>query len=112
MAGVALLAAGALAQASPRAVASHALMRCFSAQLTVVLGRPGAALGHAGSVVSFRNGSATACTLHGYPALQMLDAAGHRLRTQVLHGIAYTVPRVPERVATVKPGGEASFDLG
>jgi hypothetical protein len=72
----------------------------------------GVALGHVGRVVSFENISAATCTLHGYPGLQMLNAAGHPIRTHVLRGIAYTVPYVPDLVVTLAPSAEASFDVG
>lgn len=110
----ALLLVGTAAQAHvrPRSGAQAADQRCLSVQLKVRLGRAGAALGHIGQVVSFKNTSATTCTLHGYPGLQMLNAAGHPIATQALRGIAYTVPSVPERVVTLTPGAEASFDLG
>ena len=107
----ALLAVDAAAHAQTRSSTS-ASHRCFSKQLAVKLGQAGVALGHAGQVVSLRNTSRTTCTLSGYPGLQMLNAAGHPIRTQVLHGIAYTVPSVRERVVTLAPGGAASFDLG
>jgi len=86
--------------------------RCLSAQLGVRLGRAGGALGHIGQEVHFKNISPMSCTLVGYPGLQMLNAAGHPIRTQVLRGIAYTVPTVPKRLVMLAPGGEASFDLG
>src|SRR5579862_2745452 len=108
---VALLVADAAAQAQIR-TGTLARHRCFSSQLAAKLGPAGVALGHAGQVVRFKNISRTICTLSGYPGLQMLNAAGHPIRTQVLHGIAYTVPSVRERVVTLAPGAAASFDLG
>jgi hypothetical protein len=113
--GLALVAAGAaaaLGQAATAIPAPRAAARCHSSQLHVKLGSAGAALGHIGQLVSFENVSATTCTLYGYPGLQMLDAAGRPIRTQVLRGIAYTVPSVPERLVNLSPGHEASFDLG
>jgi len=111
---VALLLActAAQAQAPQRPLAQASAQRCFSSQLAVTLGRGGVATGHVGRLVSFRNTSATTCTLLGYPGMQMLDAAGHPIRTQVLRGTAITVPSVPERVVTLTPGALASFDLG
>jgi hypothetical protein len=110
----ALLVVGVAVQAyaGPATLAQAAGTRCLSAQLTVRLGRAGVALGHVGQVVSFKDSSARSCTLYGYPGLQMLDASGHRIRTEVLRGIAYTVPAAPRRVVVLTPGAEASFDLG
>jgi hypothetical protein len=42
----------------------------------------------------------------------MLDAAGRPIPTYVQRGIAYTVPKVAERVVKLSPGAVASFDLG
>ena len=102
----------AIAQAEPRAHAATAAARCHSAQLRVKLGWASGAAGHIGQLVSFENASATRCTLYGYPGLQMLAASGRQIRTQVLRGVAYTVPSVPERIVILAPGQEASFDLG
>jgi hypothetical protein len=85
---------------------------CVSKQLAVVLGQGGVAAGSVGMVVTFKNTSDAACSLYGYPGLQMLDAAGHPIATEVIRGTSTTVPSVPEEVVEVAPGSEASFDLG
>ncbi len=103
---------GAVAQVGSPALAQAPGARCSSSQLAVRIGQGGVALGHVGQVVSFSNTSHAACTLHGYPGLQMLSAQGHPIRTQVLRGTAYTVPAVPKRTVTLRPGARASFDLG
>ena len=94
------------------ATAASGPARCASSQLAVTLGEASGALGHIGQVVHFRNRSSVRCTLHGYPGVQMLDAAGTPIPTTVRRGIAYTVPRVPERVVTLARGAKASFDIG
>jgi len=104
--------AGAQAQAQPRGFAAATAARCHSSQLRVRLGWASGALGHIGELVSFENVSTTTCTLYGYPGLQMLAAGGKPIRTQVLRGVAYTVPFVAERLVTLPHGHEASFDLG
>jgi hypothetical protein len=109
---VASVAAVALGQTSTDAFAAATGARCHSSQLRVKLGWAEGALGHIGELVSFENVSATTCALYGYPGLQMLDAGGKPIQTQVLRGIAYTVPSVPERVVSLSPGHEASFHLG
>jgi hypothetical protein len=86
--------------------------RCLTGQLRVTPGTSEGALGHIGVVVRFTNHSRSTCELYGYPGLQMLDAAGKALPTSVQRGIAYTVPKVPERAVKLPPGGRASFDLG
>lgn len=113
-AAVALLLIGAVgaADARPREFTHAAVERCHSAVLGVSLGGAGVAVGHVGQVVTFKNHSSARCTLYGYPGLQMLNAARRELATDVLRGIAYTVPAVPRRVVTLAPGAEASFDVG
>jgi hypothetical protein len=63
-------------------------------------------------VVTFKNTSNAACSLYGYPGLQMLDSAGHPIPTEVIRGTFTTVPSVPEQLVQVAPGADASFDLG
>jgi hypothetical protein len=63
-------------------------------------------------VVTFKNTSGTACSLYGYPGLQMLDSSGHAIPTDVIRGTSTTVPSVPEELVPIAPGAEASFDLG
>jgi hypothetical protein len=85
---------------------------CLITQLKVGLGRFGVATGHIGGTANFTNTSSTACTLTGYPHLQMLDATGKPLPTEINDGISYTVPSIPVRDVTLIPGSEASFDVG
>lgn len=85
---------------------------CASSQLTVELGPSGVAMGHVGSVVSFKNISNATCTLDGYPGLKMLDGAGHPIPTEVTDGTSYTVPSIPEQIVTLVPDAVASFELG
>jgi hypothetical protein len=44
--------------------------------------------------------------------MQMLDAAGHPIATDVIRGTSVTVPLVPEKPVTLAPGAEADFDMG
>ena len=86
--------------------------RCHSTQLAVRIWREGAALGHIGVEVRFVNLSGGACSLYGYPGLQMLDGRNHALPTRVHRGVAYTVPKTAERVVIVRPRASAAFDAG
>jgi hypothetical protein len=85
---------------------------CESSQLSVQVGRMGVGLGHVGWMMSFTNMSSAACSLFGYPGLQMLDAARGLIPTEVTDGTAYTVPSIPGQVVDLAPGANASFDLG
>jgi hypothetical protein len=111
----ALLATGATFAAAS-AARTHAravfVPRCLNTQLRVAPGQSEGALGHIGVVVHFSNRSRSTCELAGYPGLQMLNGAGRPLPTYVQRGIAYTVPKVPDRVVILAPGAVASFYLG
>ena len=86
---------------------------CHSSQLRVEQGRVGAAMGSIGiTAAGFRNISKTACTLKGYPTLQMFDANGHRISTHVMHRASASVPFIATKVVMVRPGQAAKFDLG
>ncbi|HVB92489.1 MAG TPA: DUF4232 domain-containing protein [Acidimicrobiales bacterium] len=52
---------------------------CTSAQLGTTIGQPEAGLGHVGAVIMFRDTSATACVLSGYPGVAGLDSLGHQV---------------------------------
>jgi hypothetical protein len=71
-----------------------------------------AAAGHVAVTYGLSNASAVACTLFGYPGVQMLDASGRPIPTQVSHGGSYTFPVETPMVVTLPPGGQASFFLG
>lgn len=60
---------------------------CTSAHTAVSLKSMGAATGHAGLLLVFRNSGTAACTLSGYPGVNLATAHGHR---QV------QVPRTPQ----------------
>ena len=53
-------------------------------------------MGHVGQLVRFKNISAKTCALKGYPSVQMFDATGRPIPTEVTDGPAYTVPSLPE----------------
>jgi hypothetical protein len=71
-----------------------------------------AAAGNIAVTYGLSNASAVACTLFGYPGVQMLDASGRPIPTQVSHGGSYTFPVETPRVVTLSPGAQASFFLG
>lgn len=89
-----------------------AMRRCHTSQLTARLGRGGVAAGHEGQVLTFMNASGAACSLYGYPGMQMVGARGQRLPTHVHRGASYIVPSLPVRRVVLQPGWEASFQAG
>jgi hypothetical protein len=88
------------------------LSRCLNTQLAVKPGQSNGAAGSIGQVVHFTNVSHAACTLEGYPGMQMLDGAGRPLATEVHRGSSVTVQARPVRLVTLLAGGQASFELG
>jgi hypothetical protein len=84
---------------------------CRTAQLNIRLGHTGAAMGSVGSSAVFTDSSSSPCTLRGYPSLQMLDASGAHIPTRVTR-TATTVPRLPARLVSLRPGGHATFYIG
>jgi Domain of unknown function (DUF4232) len=85
---------------------------CTATQLRVELGRAGAAAGHIGQEVRFRNTSSATCTMKGYPRLQLIGAGGEHLATHVNDGTDYTVQAMPVRSLTLRPRAEAAFLIG
>jgi hypothetical protein len=105
-------AAKAAQAAAQAATAMSSDESCEASQLAVELGLSGAAMGHIGQVVSFKNISTRTCTLEGFPGVNMFDVAGRPIPTEVTDGPSYTVPSLPETVVVLIPGSEASFDIG
>jgi hypothetical protein len=85
---------------------------CAVSQLGLRAGRTTAATSHTGTIFTFRNQSHVACTLEGFPGLQMLDGQGRPLPTSVNWGTDYVVHAERPALVTLAPGGEASFVLG
>lgn len=56
-----------------------ALSNCRRPGLTVSVGGHDAGLGHRSVVLLFTNTGSTACKLHGYPSVAVLDAAGKQV---------------------------------
>ena len=54
------------------------LSRCAFSELSVSAGQFGAAMGHEGFAIEFRNAGAVACTLYGYPGVAALNSSGQQ----------------------------------
>jgi Protein of unknown function (DUF4232) len=110
---LAIAAAGALA-ALPLtlAPASSSVLRCTAAQLALRAGRVGVAAGNYGRVLVLTNVLAPACSIRGYPGIQLIDARGRPISTHPRHGGSYTFPARPVRTVVLAPGASASFALG
>jgi hypothetical protein len=86
--------------------------RCGAAQLALRAGRAGVATGHYGFVLILRNVLAPACSVRGYPGIQLIDARGRPIPTHPHHGGSFTFPARPPRTVVLAPGASASFALG
>ena len=86
--------------------------RCTVGQLTVRQTSSNGAAGSVGLTYAFTNISATACSLHGYPGMQMLAAGGTALPTTVLRAPSVVVPSVVEHTVVLAPNAIASFYAG
>ncbi|MGO8957501.1 MAG: DUF4232 domain-containing protein [Streptosporangiaceae bacterium] len=96
---------------SPSPPAAAGWPRCSPAQLTATFLSLGAATGHVGVEIVFRNSSARHCHLYGYPGLQLVSARGKALPTTVSRGGSFLFPAVTPHVVGLAPGQKASFDL-
>ena len=86
-------------------------LRCRPGQLRASFIPLGAATGHVGAEVVFRNASASDCRLFGYPGLKMLNASGAALPTTVSRGGSFLFPAVAPHLVGLAPGQTASFDI-
>ncbi len=74
----------------------------------------GGAAGSWGGAFGLTNRGRAACTLFGYPGMQLLGTEGHPLPgvplpTTVIRGQYEVVDAVPERAVTLSPGAQARF---
>ena len=95
---------------------SASTSRCHTSQLAAAVGQPQGAAGSAYVALTLTNKSSTACTLHGYPGVSLLDASGHQIGAPATRaaGPSPTIPLAPGAVASttvhtlnagVAPGG-------
>jgi hypothetical protein len=114
MAAVALAGCGATRSTVTRSSspARASVAPCRSDQLRLRPGFSGVAMGSVGAAAVFTNVSHARCSLEGYPTLQMLGPAGHRIATLLHRRPSITVPRLRVRTVTLSPGASASFYLG
>lgn len=74
----------------------------------------GGAAGSQGGAIGLTNNGSVACTLFGYPGMQLLGTDGHPLPgeplpTTVIRGQYEVVDTVPEQTVTLAPGAQARF---
>lgn len=94
---------------------SAAVPTCLASQLSIEPHQGGGAAGTISLTVSMRNTSATACTLQGYPGMQLLNSQGATVPTNVVRGSftgnAPAAASQPPSLITLAPGFSATFWL-
>lgn len=85
---------------------------CRVGNLTLSAGLAQQAMQHFGRIVLVRLRGTRACTLSGYPGVQLVSATGRPLPTSTRRDGSYLFPTVPPRPVALAPGGVASFALG
>jgi Protein of unknown function (DUF4232) len=81
---------------------------CRTAQLQLRTGQIEGAMGHQYITFAFQNRSSVACTMFGFPGVQLLDAHGSPLPTKVGHAYFDTGPA---RRVLLQPSGYGFFTL-
>lgn len=97
---------------TPTAKVTPTTARCTTSQLSIVLGSESAAMGaRAVAGMGFKNISSTACTLMGYPKIQMMDSMGKSIPTFVTNVPALMGIKSAVNLISVNPGHTAIFNL-
>lgn len=86
--------------------------RCANVQLTIRLNGSNGAAGTIANNYRIHNLSNHACTLYGYPGVELLDGNFHSLPTQEHRGFGSPFHMIPARLVRVAAYGNAYFDLG
>jgi hypothetical protein len=78
---------------------------CATSQLAATISEPDAGAGQRNAFVTFTNNGSAPCTMFGYIGLQLLDAQGDDVPTDVVRSAG------PEALVTLDPGGQAYTTL-
>jgi uncharacterized protein DUF4232 len=84
---------------------------CRSAQLTLLPGKGGVALGTYMSDLVLVNVSDATCTLRGWPGVQLVLGNGRTVAPRVRHDSLVPKGKAAARTIQVRPGGAASFRI-
>jgi hypothetical protein len=84
---------------------------CRSAQLTLLPGRGGVALGTYMSDLVLVNVSDATCTLRGWPGVRLVLGNGRTVAPRVRHDSLVPKGKTADRTIQVRPGGAASFRI-
>jgi hypothetical protein len=92
------------------ATGASGIPSCGNADVTVSLGRAGAAMNHASQPLVFKNVGAHACTLHGYPGAAVVGGGRTLINaTRELNGYVGDMQQLSSApVVTLQPGQSAT----
>ena len=93
--------------ARPSESVSLQAARCHLGELRLGLGPVSEATGQHSQMLSFTNSGSTPCSLHGYPVVAVLDAAGTPVPFRYRRGGDEMVTSRPPATVTLGPGGIA-----
>ncbi len=91
---------------------SGSVVSCTASQLALSHTVPNIAAGTAGEGMSLKNVSSTACTLDGYPDIQLYNKYGQPMQTTVVRNGGYGFTSQVPTVVTLDPGSSAAFNIG
>ena len=100
-----------IAAAAPSSAHPSALTRCYTSQLSISPDSSNSGMGHVGFYFRVHNASARACTLFGYPGVQLLNRQGRSLHTVLHWGVGYLSGNQARRMVYLRPGRNAFFFL-
>jgi hypothetical protein len=85
---------------------------CQPSQLHIVVYGSAGAAGTIELTFSLTNTSTTTCTMYGYPGMQLLNASGADLSTNVIRGGGLTFESVAPTNVSLAPAQTAYYNLG
>jgi hypothetical protein len=97
------------ALAAPHVRAVH---RCANTQISIQPQTSQGAAGHIAIIYRIHNLAGQACTLYGYPGIQLLDRNFKSLPTAVHRGAGNLVGPIPPQLVRVAPHSNAYFAMG
>jgi hypothetical protein len=107
-----LPAAGSLHMSPVRAAPPAAASKCSNVQLLIQAQSSQGAAGHGAVIYRIHNMFGQACTLRGYPGVQLLDRHFLSLPTTVHRGAGDLVGPIPVKLITLPAHGNGYFALG
>jgi hypothetical protein len=87
--------------------AATAVPRCHTGRLYVTVSSSQGAAGTIEVTLRYQSIAPVACSLYGFPGMQLVGARGQDLRTRLTWGHGSHLPYVPKKLILIQPGGAA-----